>query len=207
MRSLALLLLLLNITFLTWQQSQLPWLPWQPEQFKPTLPVTPPERTDLSKLRLVGESLSEKVAATSSEKEQSSTAAVEKTPVEDKTNVAETKVAKADEPEETKTTLSSDSQQTKMESKTEPEKVDTASKEEKSSVQKDEAKTVDDATEAVQQEIKLTCAEIGPYPQQTAAEKDAKWFQTKQKTVETHVEPREVPVVTQTKVLSDGFWK
>lgn len=50
MRSLALLLLLANISFLCWQLNQLPWLPWQPEHVtqsrsspkgKPTIPNLP----------------------------------------------------------------------------------------------------------------------------------------------------------------------
>lgn len=42
MRSLALLLLLVNISFLLWQLSLLPWLPWQPIQFEHQ--ILPPAR-------------------------------------------------------------------------------------------------------------------------------------------------------------------
>lgn len=57
MRTLALLLLLLNISFLIWQLGLLPWLPWQPEQFKPiNQPNSSDEASHLPQLLLIGES-------------------------------------------------------------------------------------------------------------------------------------------------------
>ncbi len=57
MRTLALLLLLLNISFLIWQLGLLPWLPWQPEQFRPiNQPNSSYEASHLPQLLLVGES-------------------------------------------------------------------------------------------------------------------------------------------------------
>ncbi len=57
MRTLALLLLLLNIGFLIWQLGLLPWLPWQAEQFKPiNQPNSFSETSNLPQLLLIGES-------------------------------------------------------------------------------------------------------------------------------------------------------
>ena len=54
MRSLALLLILLNISFFTWQLSRLPWLPWQPEQLTAAKPQ-PSSTSDLPRLLLLSE--------------------------------------------------------------------------------------------------------------------------------------------------------
>ncbi|RKZ86660.1 MAG: hypothetical protein DRR19_14655 [Candidatus Parabeggiatoa sp. nov. 1] len=54
MRSLALLLLLLNISFLTWQLSLLPWLPWQPSQLTVARPH-PSSAFELPQLILLSE--------------------------------------------------------------------------------------------------------------------------------------------------------
>ena len=53
MRTLALLLLLINMAFFAWQQQLLTWLPWQPEQFSPA-PVEP-YRSTLPQLVLLNE--------------------------------------------------------------------------------------------------------------------------------------------------------
>jgi len=53
MRTLALLLLLINIAFLAWQQQLLAWLPWQPEQFLPA--PAEPYRSTLPQLVLLSE--------------------------------------------------------------------------------------------------------------------------------------------------------
>ena len=58
MRTLALLLLLINMAFFAWQQHLLTWLPWQPEQFLPA--PEEPYRPTLPQLVL----LSEREAAT-----------------------------------------------------------------------------------------------------------------------------------------------
>jgi len=57
MRTLALLLLLLNIGFLIWQLGLLPWLPWQAEQFRQfNQPNSSSEAGNLPQLLLIGES-------------------------------------------------------------------------------------------------------------------------------------------------------
>lgn len=53
MRTLALLLLLINIAFFAWQQQLLPWLPWQPELLQPE--PAPPYRATLPQLVLLSE--------------------------------------------------------------------------------------------------------------------------------------------------------
>jgi phage terminase small subunit len=55
MRSLALLLLLLNISFLTWQLSLLPWQPRQPERLTLVDRPHPPSASDLPQLVLLSE--------------------------------------------------------------------------------------------------------------------------------------------------------
>lgn len=53
MRTLALLLLLMNIAFFAWQQQLLPWLPWQPELLQPE--PAPTYRATLPQLVLLSE--------------------------------------------------------------------------------------------------------------------------------------------------------
>lgn len=206
MRSLALLLLLLNITFFTWQQSQLPWLPWQPEQFQPTLQVTPPIQANLPMLQLVGESIPKNLTD-ESPKDESSKAVAKKTDVVNATQPEITKTVKTEKDEAVQDTkvMMSNSQQTSVALKTETpiEKIEPPI--ENQIIQKDEEKTAVEETQKKLASVVMTCIEIGPYLQQSTAETSAKWFQKKQPEIKANVEHREVPVITQTKVYLADF--
>ncbi|EDN69762.1 hypothetical protein BGP_3610 [Beggiatoa sp. PS] len=55
MRTLFLLLFLLNSGFLLWQVGQMPWLPWQPESFRLKSEPIPPLASNLPQLKLLNE--------------------------------------------------------------------------------------------------------------------------------------------------------
>lgn len=214
MRSLALFLLLLNITFFTWQQSWLPWLPWQPEQFKPALQEIPLQ-ANLPTLQLVGE-LTQKSVVTEQPKVAKETVAAKIIKEEIKATKEEIKVAKEETteikqevPQETKVTLS-DTQSAQVAIKTETplEKTESPIKEENQSPpKKTEEKKVAVTEEKPQKkpDIAMACVEIGPYAQQAPAETGAKWFQQKHKENKANVERRETPIVTQTRVYLAPF--
>lgn len=180
MRSLALLLLFLNMTFFFWQQSWLLQLPWQPEQFKPIRATTLPLQVNLPTLQLKHELPPIKIQPEVLREIPNET--------ETQTTIVETPAAILPEVT-TKTNLSGSDEPT----------IQVKENQISQKVEKIEVST------KPQENATGTCVKIGPYTQETTAKAHKVWLHKTYKIAEVNIEQQEIPIVTKTRVYLTGF--
>jgi len=208
MRSLALLLLLMNIGFLAWQSSGLTGLPWQPEQF---IIVTPPPETqsNLPQLVLLRERQPSALPATAADKPGAETANISHKPV---TKTAEQTLS-AGEPQ-TDNHLESDeiphNKPIKMSKLQQLEQLPTTTDEYNSKTPKLTPVppplngAVKPPEMSPKQEI-LACFQIGPYTQLNLATQALEWLKQQASTTQAKIIERETKTLDSTWVYLPSF--
>ncbi len=212
MRSLALLLLLMNLSAFIWQLGFFPWLPWQPEQFMPTSSSV--HKTNLPTLYLLNETVNK--AVTINPKIATATP----------TTISDTQVIISEE--KVNNSFANDDQVEKQPSQESTQKIgllsqlatqtlskavshEIAALQETTKITTPPATVTNKQTDVVPPvadkvdeqidtiEAKSYCYDIGPYTKNTTAQQAANWFKT-QKALENKVETRETPVLSSTRV-------
>jgi hypothetical protein len=203
MRTLALLLLLLNIGFLTWQLGLLPWLPWQPEPFSHFAGPRSSSASGLPRLVLLGEPYSPNNSSTTQENTATTKAEQETTPAPTNTVTAETRL---ENPKTSVVAQSKLQQAAGLPMATIENQVgsDNSSTNRRASTPSPQANPVTKNNQPKKYGKPLACFQAGPYTKASQAQKIAKWLK-RQKNVSVDVQARQTPVLDMTWVYLPPF--
>jgi len=199
MRSLALLLFLVNLSAFVWQLGFFPWLPWQPEQFI-TTSSSHNTTTNLPTLHLLHETINNEVTVINPE----IVTAMPNTISEQLVQAATLETANNNQEKQSPDTY--DTQKIGFLSQLATHAIgkvaSTVQYEIIAEIKKTSTEkpvTNETPKQILSIETKSYCYEIGPYSKNTHAQQAANWFKT-QKALENKVETRKTPVLSSTRV-------
>ncbi|OQY55676.1 MAG: hypothetical protein DRR08_07600 [Candidatus Parabeggiatoa sp. nov. 2] len=205
MRTLALLLLLLNIGFLTWQLGLLPWLPWQPEPFSHFAGPRSSSASGLPRLVLLGEPYSPNNTSTTQENTATTKAEQETTHAPTNTVTAETRLENPKVPVVVQSELqrAAGLPMATFENQAGSDNSSTKTAR-RASTPAPQADPVTKNNRPKKYGKSLACFQAGPYTKAYRAKKIAKWLK-RQKNVTVDVQARETPVLDLTWVYLPPF--